>query len=168
MIETRLSVKVGDLHDAIDHTYGSRAAFEAHFQAHKDTDVFASMVHDALEGHDDPEEVVQLHTVWYGEQLPPLGISQMEVLNEIMQTPPGSIRQLAKRMSKNFETVREHVLLLEGQGLIWIDRHGRGRRASIHPVPREFSLTITRPEPKDHVTNLLAAMRERHRQKQST
>lgn len=158
MIETRLSIRVGDLQEAIDGTYGSIEAFQANLRSKQGEEPFSAAVADALskEAHE-KDEVMDLRTVWYGDKMPPFGIAQMEVLNEIMQEPPHSIRELAKRMGKNFETVREHVLLLESQGLVWVDRKGRGRRAPVHPVPQEFTVTITRPKKETTTTDLLQA-----------
>lgn len=162
MIETRLSIRVGDLEEAIQGTYGSLEAFKDSLRAKVDNEPFSEVVVEALQkGHHDKDEVMDLRTVWYGDKMPPFGISQMEVLNEIMQEPPHSIRDLAKRMGKNFETVREHVLLLESQGLVWVDRKGRGRRAPVHPVPQEFTVSITRPEPDGSAGNLLKSINER-------
>ncbi len=158
MIETRLSIRVGDLQEAIDGTYGSIEAFQESLRSKEGEEPFSEAVADALqqEAHTS-DEVMDLRTVWYGDKMPPFGIAQMEVLNEIMQEPPHSIRELAKRMGKNFETVREHVLLLESQGLVWVDRKGRGRRAPVHPVPQEFTVTITRPKKESATSELLEA-----------
>lgn len=67
---------------------------------------------------------------------------RLEVMREIMTDPPGSIRELADRLGRNYSDVHSDVELLADHHVVYFERDGRSKRPVIPYRTVEFDVTV--------------------------